>query len=89
HHIALQAQSVSQMVDAALALPEDTKLMILAPVVADRKGEHSDLFDSMQAQGFVRFRVRSGGGTAHEAEAKVYDIDSLPKLKKTEKHSIE
>ncbi|MGO4761251.1 excinuclease ABC subunit UvrA [Cupriavidus sp. 2KB_3] len=89
HHIALQAQSVSQMVDAALALPEDTKLMILAPVVADRKGEHSDLFDTMQAQGFVRFRVRSGGGTAHEAEAKVYDIDSLPKLKKTEKHSIE
>ncbi len=77
------------MVDAALALPEDTKLMILAPVVADRKGEHSDLFDAMQAQGFVRFRVRSGGGTAHEAEAKVYDIDSLPKLKKTEKHTIE
>jgi len=89
HHIALQAQSVSQMVDAALALPEDTRLMILAPVVSDRKGEHSDLFDSMQAQGFVRFRVRSGGGTAHEAEAKVYDVDTLPKLKKTEKHSIE
>lgn len=89
HHQPLEAQSVSQMVDAALSLPEDTRLMILAPVVADRKGEHSDLFDTMQAQGFVRFRIRSGGGTAHEAEAKVYEVDALPKLKKTEKHSVE
>jgi len=89
HNLALEAQSVSQMVDAVLALPEDTKLMILAPVVADRKGEHSDLFDTMQAQGFVRFRIRSGGGTAHEAQAKVYEVDAVPKLKKTEKHSIE
>jgi len=89
HNIALQAQSVSQMVDAALALPEDTKLMILAPVVSDRKGEHTDLFETMQAQGFVRFRIRSGGGTAHEAEAKVYEVEALPKLKKTEKHTIE
>lgn len=89
HDLPLQAQSVSQMVDAALALPEDTKLMILAPVVADRKGEHTDLFETMQAQGFVRFRIRSGGGAAHEAQAKVYEVDALPKLKKTEKHSIE
>ncbi|MHA7679032.1 excinuclease ABC subunit UvrA [Cupriavidus sp. PET2-C1] len=89
HNLALQAQSVSQMVDAALALPEDTKLMILAPVVANRKGEHSDLFDTMQAQGFVRFRIRSGGGTTHEAPAVVYEVDALPKLKKTEKHSID
>ncbi|CAG9170124.1 excinuclease ABC subunit UvrA [Cupriavidus pampae] len=89
HGIALQSQSVSQMVDAALALPEDTKLMILAPVVVDRKGEHSDLFDTMQAQGFVRFRIRSGGGTAHEAQSKVYEVDQLPKLKKTEKHSVD
>jgi excinuclease ABC subunit A len=63
--------------------------MILAPVVANRKGEHVDLFEAMQAQGFVRFRVRSGGGTAHEAEAKVYEVDALPKLKKNDKHSIE
>lgn len=89
HDLPLQAQSVSQMVDAVLALPEDTKLMILAPVVADRKGEHTDLFDTMQAQGFVRFRIRSGGGAAHEAQPKVYEVDALPKLKKTEKHSIE
>src|SRR6476469_3915949 len=50
HEIPLEAQSVSQMVDAALALPEETRLMILAPVVADRKGEHVELFEEMQAQ---------------------------------------
>ncbi|MES2072595.1 MAG: excinuclease ABC subunit UvrA [Pseudomonadota bacterium] len=80
----LAAQSVSQMVDAVLAMPEDTKLMILAPVVANRKGEHLDLFEQMQAQGFVRFRVQSG---THDA--KIYEVDDLPKLKKTEKHTID
>ncbi|HZW12987.1 MAG TPA: excinuclease ABC subunit UvrA [Noviherbaspirillum sp.] len=80
----LAAQSVSQMVDAVLAMPEDTKLMILAPVVANRKGEHVDLFEAMQAQGFVRFRIQSG---THAA--KIYEIDDLPKLKKTEKHTID
>src|ERR1700743_1466183 len=82
HHIPLQAQSVSQMVDAGLALPEETTLMILAPAVAGRKGEHVELFEEMQAQGFVRFRIRSGGGTTHEGEAQVYEVDALPKLKK-------
>ncbi|HVL77232.1 MAG TPA: excinuclease ABC subunit UvrA [Noviherbaspirillum sp.] len=80
----LAAQSVSQMVDAVLALPEDTKLMILAPVVANRKGEHADLFEHMQAQGFVRFRIQSG-----TQAAKIYEVDDLPKLKKTEKHTID
>ncbi|TDV18404.1 excinuclease ABC subunit UvrA [Paraburkholderia caballeronis] len=89
HEIPLEAQSVSQMVDAALALPEETRLMILAPAVSDRKGEHAELFDEMQAQGFVRFRVRSGGGTANEGEAKIYEVDSLPKLKKSERHTID
>ncbi len=89
HEIALEAQSVSQMVDAALALPEETKLMILAPVVANRKGEHAELFEQMQAQGFIRFRIRSGGGTANEGTAQIYDVDSLPKLKKNDKHSID
>ncbi|WP_322051078.1 excinuclease ABC subunit UvrA [Paraburkholderia bannensis] len=89
HEIALESQSVSQMVDAALALPEETRLMILAPVVVDRKGEHAELFDDMQAQGFVRFRVRSGGGTANEGEAKIYEVESLPKLKKSERHTID
>ncbi|WP_408116113.1 excinuclease ABC subunit UvrA [Caballeronia grimmiae] len=89
HLIPLEAQSVSQMVDAALALPEESKLMILAPVVADRKGEHAELFEEMQAQGFIRFRIRSGGGTANEGVAKIYEVDSLPKLKKNDKHTID
>jgi len=80
----LAAQSVSQMVDTVLVMPEDTKLMILAPVIANRKGEHSDLFEQMQAQGFVRFRIQSGTG-----KAKIYEADDLPKLKKTEKHTID
>ena len=80
----LAAQSVSQMVDAVLAMPESTKLMILAPVVANRKGEHVDLFERMQAQGFVRFRVQSG---THPA--RIVEVDDLPKLKKTEKHTID
>lgn len=83
-HEPLTAQTVSQMVDAVLGMPEGTKLMILAPVVANRKGEHGDLFASMQAQGFVRFRVQSGTG-----DAKIYDVEDLPKLKKTEKHTID
>jgi excinuclease ABC subunit A len=79
HHVPLQAQSVSQMVDTVLALPEDTKLMVLAPVVRDRKGEFGDLFTEMQAQGYVRFRI---DGQTHEAA-------ELPKLKKAEKHDID
>ena len=80
----LAAQSVSMMVDAVLAMPEDTKLMILGPVVANRKGEHVDLFEHMQAQGFVRFRIQTGTNPA-----RIYEIDDLPKLKKTEKHTID
>src|SRR5208282_235667 len=79
HNILLQAQSVSQMVDHVLQLPEDTKLMILSPLVVGRKGEQADLFDGLRAQGFVRVRV---DGKAHE-------IDALPKLKKNSKHTIE
>ncbi len=79
HDLPLQAQSVSEMVDTVLALPEDTKLMILAPVARDRKGEFVDVFAEMQSQGYVRFRV---DGTA-------YEYDDLPKLKKTEKHNID
>jgi excinuclease ABC subunit A len=61
HDIPLQAQTVSQMVDTVLALPEDTKLMILAPVARERKGEFVDVFAEMQAQGYVRFRVDGDG----------------------------
>jgi excinuclease ABC subunit A len=79
HNILLAAQSVSQMVDAVLELPEDTKLMILSPVVAERKGEFHDLFDELRAQGFVRLRV----------DGETYEIDALPKLAKTHKHNID
>ena len=79
HGLPLQAQTVSQMVDAALALPEGTRLMILAPVAREKKGEFLELFADMQAQGYVRFRV---GGVAYEHE-------QLPKLKKAEKHDID
>jgi excinuclease ABC subunit A len=89
HQLPLEAQSVSQMVDAVMSMPEDTKLMILAPVVSERKGEHVDLFEDLQAQGFVRFRIRSGGGTALHNKAKIYEVDELPKLVKNEKHTID
>ncbi len=79
HNLPLQAQSVAQMVDAVLAMPEDTKLMILAPVARERKGEFLDVFAEMQAQGYVRFRVNG----------EVVAYEQLPKLKKTEKHNID
>ena len=79
HDLPLQAQSVSEMVDHALALPEDTRLMILAPVARDRKGEFLEVFAEMQSQGYVRFRV----------DGESYEFDDLPKLKKTEKHDID
>jgi len=79
HGQPLSAMSVAQMVDHVLALPEDTKLMILAPVVTGRKGEQQDLFTELRAQGFVRLRV----------DGEVYEIDALPKLAKTQKHSVD
>ncbi len=84
HELPLRAQSVAQMVDAVLALPEGTKLMVLAPVARDRKGEFAELFADMQSRGYVRFRIGSDGapGTVFEAEA-------LPALKKTARHDID
>ncbi|ASM76673.1 UvrABC system protein A [Vitreoscilla filiformis] len=79
HDLPLQAQSVSQMVDAVLALPEGTKLMVLAPVARGRKGEFTELFEAMQAQGYVRFRI----------DGQVVEAHDLPPLKKTEKHDID
>ena len=79
HGLALQAQSVSQMVDTVLAWPADTRLMVLAPVAREKKGEFTELFAQMQAQGFVRFRLN---GT-------VYEGHDLPVLKKTEKHDLD
>jgi excinuclease ABC subunit A len=79
HGNKLEAQTVSQMVDSVLALPEDTKLMILAPVVSNRKGEQIDLFEELKAQGFVRLRV----------DGKIYEVDALPQLAKTTKHNVD
>ena len=79
HNILLSAQSVSQMVDHVLTLPEDTRLMILAPLIIGRKGEQVDLFDELRAQGFVRLRI----------DGEVHEIDTLPKLKKNTKHTVE
>lgn len=79
HNQPLEAQTVSQMVDSVLALPAETKLMILAPVVANRKGEQLDLFTELRAQGFARVRV----------DGTVYEIDAVPKLAKTQKHTVD
>ena len=75
----LAAMTISQMVDATLALPEDTRLMILAPVVVNRKGEQLELFVELRAKGFVRVRV----------DGKVCEIDAVPKLAKSTKHTVE
>ena len=79
HGLPLSAQTVSQMVDAVLAMPEDTRIMLLAPVARQKKGEFAELFMQMQAMGYVRFRV----------DGTVYEFENLPQLKKTEKHDID
>lgn len=84
HGLPLRAHSVAQMVDATLALPEGTRLLLLAPVARDRKGEFAELFQQMQAQGYVRFRIGSGG-----RPRRVIEAAELPALKKTDKHDID
>jgi excinuclease ABC subunit A len=79
HGIQLEAQTISQMVDHVLNLPEGARLMLLAPMVRDRKGEHQQLFDDLRAQGFVRARV----------DGTVYDLDDVPPLELRRKHNIE
>jgi len=79
HGEPLNAQTVSQMVDQVMAMPEGTKLMLLAPVVKDRKGEHLHLFESMRRQGFIRARI----------DGLVCDLDEAPALDKKKKHSID
>ena len=79
HGIALQAQSVAQMVETLLALPEETNLMILAPVVAGRKGEQADLLQELRAQGFTRVRI----------DGKVHELDAAPRLARNTRHSID
>ncbi|HET8883119.1 MAG TPA: excinuclease ABC subunit UvrA [Solimonas sp.] len=79
HDVALEAQSVSQMVDHVLSLPADSAWLLLAPVVRGRKGEHLEWFEQARAQGFVRLRV----------DGRVYELDEVPKLNRKLKHDIE
>jgi len=79
HGQPLEAQTVSQMVDQVMAMPEGERLMILAPVIRDRKGEHLQVIETMRSQGFIRLRV----------DGTVYDIDEIPALDKKRKHRID
>ncbi len=79
HHLPLEAQTVSQMVDLVLEQPEGSKLMLLSPVVQNRKGEHIQLIQELQAKGFVRARING----------KVYDLTEAPALELHKKHTIE
>ncbi len=79
HGLALSSQSVSQMVDHVLALPEGTRVMVLAPLVIARKGEQAELFEELRSQGFVRLRING----------EVHEIDRLPKLERNRKHTVE
>lgn len=79
HNLPLTSQTVSQMVDHVLALPEDSRVMILAPAVRGRKGEFVDLFADLQVQGFARVRV----------DGEVYAIEEVSKLQKNIKHDID
>ncbi|KAA2285707.1 excinuclease ABC subunit UvrA [Arenimonas fontis] len=79
HHYPLEAQTIGQMVDQALAQPEGRRYMLLAPVVRDRKGEHVQVFEQLRAQGFVRVRV----------DGELYELDNVPRLALRQKHSIE
>jgi excinuclease ABC subunit A len=79
HDIKLEAQTISQMVDAVLALPEGSKVMLLAPIVKERKGEHLHVFEQLRANGFVRARING----------LIVDLDEAPELEKNKKHTIE
>jgi excinuclease ABC subunit A len=79
HDTDLEAQTVSQMVDQVLAMPEGTRLMLLAPVVVDRKGEHVQLMQDLMAQGFIRARING----------EVYELDQPPSLDLRKKHRID
>lgn len=79
HDEPMVAQTVSEMVDGIMSLPTETKLMILAPVVRERKGEHIALLEQLPSQGFTRVRI----------DGVIYETDELPSLEKNKKHSIE
>lgn len=79
HQIRLNAQTISQMVDQILTLPQDSKIMILAPVINARKGEHLVLFNQLKSKGYLRVRINGG----------LYELDDLPQLDAKKKHQID
>src|SRR3989344_3711314 len=79
HGVTLAAQTVSQMVDHVMTLPEGTKLMLLAPLIEGRKGEHLHILDRLRTQGYIRARI----------DGVVVSLDEAPELKKNFKHTIE
>ncbi|MGJ0486819.1 MAG: excinuclease ABC subunit UvrA [Methylomicrobium sp.] len=79
HQVSLEAQTISQMVDQVLAQPPEQRWMLLAPVVNERKGEHSQLLEDLRAQGFIRARIDGG----------VYELEEAPALDLKKKHTIE
>lgn len=79
HDVPLEAQTVSQMVDQVLALPEGSKLLLLAPVIRERKGEYIQLMQNLQQQGFIRARING----------EVYELSDPPELDRYKKHTIE
>lgn len=79
HHTPLQAQTISEMVDKLLTLPEDTKIMILAPLIQNKKGEHVQLMQNLLSQGYVRARINQ----------EIYDLSDPPELDLQKKHTIE
>ncbi|GIT24842.1 MAG: hypothetical protein CM1200mP41_08860 [Gammaproteobacteria bacterium] len=79
HGVSLTATAVSEMVDRVLALPENTRLLLLAPIIRDRKGEYQQMLSGLRSQGFVRVRI----------DGTVYELDEAPALDKKKKHSID
>ena len=79
HNIKLEAQTVSQMVDKVMALPEGTRIMVLAPIIRERKGEHIHVFNELRTSGFIRARV----------DGLVCEIEYPPELEKNKKHSVD
>src|SRR5215470_2965469 len=79
HGVPLEAQTVSQMVDQIVKRPEGEAVLLLAPMVVDRKGEHADIFEQLRGQGFVRARV----------DGRVHELDAFPKIDPKKKHTIE
>lgn len=79
HQLTLKAQTISEMVDQVLTLPEDTKIMLMSPIIRERKGEHLQLLQNLYSQGYLRARI----------DGEIYELDQPPKLDLHKKHTIE